>query len=108
MLVSFLLLALGFILLVSGAGKLIEASSSLARRLNIPEIVIGLTIVSLGTSSPELVVNIVASIKNESDMVLGNVLGSNIFNVLIVLGRPAESLTAQIKNFIYLTLIITI
>ena len=98
MLVSFLLLALGFILLVSGAGKLIEASSSLARRLNIPEIVIGLTIVSLGTSSPELVVNIVASIKNESDMVLGNVLGSNIFNVLIVLGVTSITGTLTVKR----------
>lgn len=86
MIVNIIILLLGFVLLIAGADKLIDASSSLARRFNIPDIVIGLTIVALGTSAPELVVNIVASSKNESAMVLGNVLGSNIFNVLLILG----------------------
>ncbi len=86
MLIDILLLFLGFGLLILGAGKLIEGSSSIARRFNIPEIVIGLTIVSIGTSAPELVINVVAASKGESAMVLGNVMGSNIFNVLLILG----------------------
>lgn len=83
---NFILLFLGFVLLIIGAGKLIESSSSLARRMNIPDIVIGLTVVALGTSAPELVVNVMASSKGQSAMVLGNVLGSNIFNILVILG----------------------
>ncbi|HMU44738.1 MAG TPA: calcium/sodium antiporter [Chitinophagaceae bacterium] len=83
---SFFLLILGFVLLIVGAGKLIESSSSLARRMNIPDIVIGLTVVALGTSAPELVVNVMASSRDQSAMVLGNVLGSNIFNILMILG----------------------
>lgn len=84
--INFILLLLGFLLLIVGAGKLIESSSSLARRMNIPDIVIGLTVVALGTSAPELVVNVMASSKGQSAMVLGNVLGSNIFNILVILG----------------------
>ncbi len=86
MIINILLLLLGFGLLILGAGKLIEGSSSIARKFNLPEIVIGLTIVSLGTSAPELVINVVAASKGESAMVLGNVMGSNIFNVLLILG----------------------
>lgn len=86
MVTTILLLLSGFLLLVTGADKLIDASSSLARRFNIPDIVIGLTIVALGTSAPELVINIVAAVKNEPAMVMGNVLGSNIFNMLVILG----------------------
>lgn len=89
MFINSLLLLIGFVLLIVGAGKLVEAASSLARKFNIPEIVIGLTIVALGTSSPELVVNLVASSHHESAMVLGNVIGSNIFNVLVILGVTA-------------------
>ncbi len=89
MLQDILLLVIGFILLIVGAGKLVQAASSIARRANIPEIVIGLTIVAFGTSSPELVVNMVASARQDSAMVLGNVLGSNLFNVLMILGITA-------------------
>lgn len=89
MLLDLLLIATGFILLIVGANKLVQAASSIARRAHIPEIVIGLTIVALGTSSPELVVNMVASARQDSAMVLGNVLGSNLFNVLMILGITA-------------------
>ncbi|QCR24658.1 calcium/sodium antiporter [Pontibacter sp. SGAir0037] len=80
------ILAAGFICLILGADKLVDASSSLAARLGIPNIVIGLTIVAFGTSAPELVVNLFAAVENNTEMVLGNVLGSNIFNVLAILG----------------------
>ncbi|PRY07426.1 cation:H+ antiporter [Pontibacter ummariensis] len=81
-----LLLLVGFVALIFGATKLVDAASSLASKMGVPSIVIGLTIVAFGTSAPELVVNLFASINNNTEMVLGNVLGSNIFNVLGILG----------------------
>lgn len=83
---SFLLLALGFILLIKGADFLVDGSSSIARRLNVSDLVIGLTVVAFGTSTPELFVNLIASIKGTTDIAVGNVLGSNIANILLILG----------------------
>jgi cation:H+ antiporter len=85
MLISVLLIG-GFAALIYGASVLIDSASSLARRLNIPDIVIGLTIVAFGTSAPELIVNIFASYSKSPEMVMGNVLGSNLFNILAILG----------------------
>lgn len=73
-------------MLILGATKLVDAASSLAAKMGVPSIVIGLTIVAFGTSAPELVVNVFAAAEGSSEMVLGNVLGSNIFNILAVLG----------------------
>jgi cation:H+ antiporter len=81
-----LLLLLGFFPLIYGANILVDSASSLAKRLNIPNIVIGLTVVALGTSAPEIVVNIFASISGKNDIVLGNVIGSNLFNIFVILG----------------------
>jgi cation:H+ antiporter len=86
---TYLLFVAGFVLLVYGASWLVDGSASLAARYRIPNIVIGLTIVALGTSSPELVVNLVASLKGAADVAMGNVLGSNISNVLLILGVSA-------------------
>ena len=86
MAVNILLIALGFALLVKGADFLVDGASGVAKRFHIPEIIIGLTIVSIGTSLPELVTSIVAARKNEVDMALGNAIGSNVFNILMVLG----------------------
>ncbi len=82
-------LILGFIPLVYGANFLVDGASSIAKRYNIPNIVIGLTIVAFGTSAPELVVNVFASISGSPDITLGNIVGSNIFNVLAILGVSA-------------------
>ena len=79
-------LVIGFVLLIKGADFFVEGSSSVAKRLHVPSIIIGLTIVSIGTSLPELVTSIVAARKNEVDMALGNAIGSNVFNILMVLG----------------------
>ena len=79
-------LVIGFTLLIKGADLFVEGSSSVAKRLHVPSIIIGLTIVAMGTSLPELVTSIVAARKNEVDMALGNAIGSNIFNILMVLG----------------------
>ncbi len=83
---DYILIILGFFLLVKGADFFVDGSSAIARRLGIPTIVIGLTIVAIGTSVPEAMVSILASLKNANSMSLSNVVGSNIFNFLIVLG----------------------
>ena len=83
------LLLAGLALIVFGADALVDGSSSLARRLKVSEFVIGLTIVGMGTSAPEMVVSWLGAIKGSADISLGNVLGSNIFNTLLILGVTA-------------------
>jgi len=82
----YLLLIVGFILLIKGADFLVSGASSIARRMHVSDLVIGLTIVAFGTSTPELFVNIFASIKGNTDIAIGNVLGSNIANIFLILG----------------------
>ena len=77
---------IGFIFLIKGADFLVDGAASIARRLNISDLVIGLTVVSFGTSTPELFVNIIASVKGNTDIAIGNVVGSNIANVFLILG----------------------
>lgn len=89
MLLNMLFLIAGFVILIYGADRLVDGGSALAARLNVPNLVIGLTVVAFGTSAPELVVNIISSLKGESALALGNVLGSNIFNILAILGVTA-------------------
>lgn len=79
-------LLVGFILLIIGADKFVMGSSSLAKRMGIPPLVIGLTVVAFGTSAPELAVSLIASISGANEIAVGNVLGSNIFNLLMVVG----------------------
>jgi len=86
MLISILLIILGMVLLVKGGDFLVDGASSLARRFKISELAIGLTIVAFGTSAPELVVSLAAAIGAHSEIALGNVLGSNVFNLLAILG----------------------
>lgn len=81
-----LLFAVGLVLLVKGADYLVDGASSLAKRFRVPELAIGLTIVAFGTSAPELVVNVLATIDGKHDVVLGNIIGSNNFNLLFILG----------------------
>lgn len=83
---SLLGVAIGVLLLVAGANSLIEGAIYVARSFGIPERVIGITMVALGTSLPELASCVVAAIRKEADIVLGNIIGSNIFNVLCILG----------------------
>lgn len=83
---QYLLFLLGFVLLIKGSDFLVDGASSIARRLNVSDLVIGLTVVAFGTSTPELFVNIVASIRGNTDIAIGNILGSNISNVLLILG----------------------
>jgi cation:H+ antiporter len=83
---TYFLFAIGFILLIKGAYFLVDGASSMARRLNVSDLVIGLTVVAFGTSSPELFVNIIASAKGNTDLAIGNILGSNIANGFLILG----------------------
>ena len=82
----YVLLVLGFVLLIKGADFFVEASSSVARMLRVPSIIIGLTIVAFGTSAPELAVSTTASLAGNNEIAVGNVIGSNIFNLLVELG----------------------
>ncbi len=86
MLLNVLLIIVGFALLIKGADFLVSGSSKIAKKFHIPEIIIGLTIVSIGTSMPELFVSITSAVEGYSDMALGNVIGSNICNLLLILG----------------------
>ncbi len=89
MAISILIIAAGFVLLIKGADWLVTGASALAKKHNVSDLVIGLTIVSFGTSAPELVVNTMASIDGYSDIVFGNILGSNIVNLFLILGLSA-------------------
>ena len=81
-----LLLALGFVLLVKGADWFVEGASGVADKFGIPQLVIGLTIVAMGTSAPEAAVSITAALKGNAGITVGNVVGSNILNIFIILG----------------------
>ncbi|MGA8178656.1 MAG: calcium/sodium antiporter [Desulfobacterales bacterium] len=83
---TYLLFIVGFVLLISGAFFLVDGASAIARRLKVSDLVIGLTVVAFGTSTPELFVNIIASAKGNTDIAIGNILGSNIANVFLILG----------------------
>lgn len=84
-LLNIVLIIVGFVLLIKGADFLVNGASSLAKRFNVSDIAIGLTVVAMGTSAPELVVNIIAGTES-TDVVFGNIIGSNIFNIFLILG----------------------
>ena len=89
MTVEILLLIAGLVLVLVGAEAIVDGASALARRWGISEFVIGLTIVAIGTSAPEMVVSFISAIENNSDLAVGNIIGSNIFNTALILGLSA-------------------
>ena len=95
---SFLLLAVGLVFLVKGADLMVDGAAAIARRFQVPDIVIGLTVVAFGTSLPELFVNIYASLSGSSGIAVGNVLGSNIANVLLILGVAGLILPLKVER----------
>lgn len=98
MILSLVLVILGFVLLIKGADLLVNGATALARKYNVSDLAIGLTIVAFGTSAPELVVNSVASIKDLPDIVLGNVIGSNNFNLFVILGVAGLILPIKVQS----------
>ncbi len=112
-LVQFLLLCLGFVMLVKGADWFVEGASKIADKFGIPQLVIGLTIVAMGTSLPEAAVSVSAALKGSADITIGNVVGSNILNVLIILGltsviRAIAVQRSTIKYEIPFTILVTV
>ena len=110
---SYVLLLVGFGLLIKGADLFVDGSSNIARLLRVPPILIGLTIVALGTSAPEATVSIIAALGGNADIAVGNVVGSNIFNITVVVGVaallfPISVQSETIKKEIPFTMLATI
>ena len=89
MLLNIVFIIVGVALVLWGADRLTESASSLARDMRVPEIIIGLTILAAGTSAPELFVSLTSALKGTADLAVGNVIGSNIFNVMLIVGCSA-------------------
>ena len=107
------LLIAGLAMILFGANWLVNGSSSIAKRFGISEFVIGLTIVGIGTSSPEMVVSFLSSVQGKADMAIGNIVGSNIFNTLLILGitaliSPLTITRSNLKRDIPLNIIVTV
>ena len=98
MIESIILIIVGFVLLIKGADLLAEGASKVAKKFHIPEIIIGLTIVSIGTSMPELFVSITSALDGYSDMAMGNVIGSNVANLLLILGLATVISSVKFKR----------
>ena len=98
MLIEILLIVVGFILLIKGADYLVDGASNIAKKFHIPEIIIGLTIVSIGTSMPELFVSLTSALEGYSDMAIGNVIGSNVCNLLLILGLSSVIKTIKFQE----------
>lgn len=96
--VAILLLVVGFVMLIKGADWFVDGSAGIAARFGIPQLVIGLTIVAMGTSAPEAAVSITAAMSGNAGITIGNVVGSNILNVLIILGLTAVITTVPVQK----------
>ena len=96
---NYILLVVGFVMLIKGADVFVDCSSSIAKRFGIPSIIIGLTIVAMGTSAPEFSVSVQSAIVGMNDMSIANVIGSNMFNLLVVLGLSSVVNKLKITNY---------
>lgn len=96
---NYILLLVGFVMLIKGADVFVESASSIAKKFGIPSIVVGLTIVAMGTSAPEFSVSIQSALAGMNDMSIANVVGSNIFNLLVVLGLSSVVNKLKIDNY---------
>ncbi len=113
MLTQILILLGGLLLILLGANWLVDGSSSIAKKFGLSEFVIGLTIVGIGTSTPEMVVSFMSSIQGKADMAVGNVVGSNLFNVLVIIGitaliSPLSITRSNLKRDMPLNIIVTV
>lgn len=98
MLISSLFVVVGFVALVYGANWLVDGATAIAKKYNVSDLVIGLTIVAFGTSTPELIVNVIAAVNGYSDIVMGNIIGSNNFNLFIILGVAALIYPVRVQS----------
>ncbi|MGL5314116.1 MAG: calcium/sodium antiporter [Peptostreptococcaceae bacterium] len=95
---SFILLIIGFALLIKGADVFVDSSACIAKRFNVPPMIIGLTIVAMGTSAPEAAISVTSSLAGLNDMSIANVVGSNFFNILVVLGFSSILAKLPVQN----------
>ncbi|MFZ5364704.1 MAG: calcium/sodium antiporter [Patescibacteria group bacterium] len=95
---TYVLFVIGFALLIKGADFLVDGASSIAKKLRIAPLVIGMTIVAFGTSAPELVVNVISSLQGKTDLAIGNIIGSNISNILLILGVSSIIFALKVKS----------
>lgn len=95
---SFLWLVIGFVFLIKGADIFVDSVASIAKKLHVPSILIGLTIVAMGTSAPEAAVSVTSSLAGQNDMSIANIIGSNFFNILIVLGTSSIITTLKVDG----------
>ena len=102
MIVNVVLILIGFILLIKGADFLVNGASGIAKKFHIPEIIIGLTIVSMGTSMPELFVSVTSACNGYADISMGNVIGSNVCNLLFILYLMFHLQHIKHKHYHYL------
>lgn len=98
MVLSYIMFVGGFVLLIYAAKFLVEGSTSIARKLNIADLIIGLTIVSFGTSAPELIINLISGFNDKADLAIGNIMGSNISNILLILGVTALITSLKVQK----------
>ena len=98
LLLQFVLLAVGFLMLVEGADVFVDGAAGIADKFGIPQLVIGLTIVAMGTSAPEAAVSITAALKGNADITIGNIVGSNILNILIILGITSVIVAVSVQK----------
>ena len=98
MLIELVLLVVGFVMLIKGADIFVEGAAGIAAKFGIPQLVIGLTIVAMGTSAPEAAVSIAAAFKGTADITIGNVVGSNIMNILVILGVTALIVSVAVQQ----------
>jgi cation:H+ antiporter len=96
--INMIVLVIGLILLLKGADFFVEGSSALALRLKVPQIVIGLTVVAFGTSAPELIVSVFSAMKGQNEIAVANVVGSNLFNIFMILGITGLIVPLQVKE----------
>ena len=94
-------LVIGFVLLIKGADFFVEGSSSAAKRLHVPSIIIGLTIVAMGTSLPETAVSVSASLTGNNELAVSNVIGSNIFNILLIMKKSHFTFNPLLQIFTF-------
>jgi len=95
---AIILLAIGFVLLIKGADFFVDGASSVAKTLKVPGLIIGMTVVAMGTSLPELAVSVTASMNNSNTLAVSNVVGSNLFNLMVVLGSSALFSTLMVSS----------
>ena len=113
MTLQIVILIAGLLLIIFGANYLVDGSSSIARRFGLSEFVIGLTIVGIGTSTPEMVVSFMSAFQGKADMAIGNIVGSNVFNTMTILGvtaliAPLTITKSNLRKDIPLNIIVTV